>query len=192
MTKRKVARKKTVQQDGLLSGRETAHILGTSEGGYEGLLGFLRDFNGTTHDIVYGPQLEEKPLPRADLDNSPEADKVRGAYALPMDKLYELANQELDAAEEKRTPQRRKITLSDHEKKVWGVIQRKIKKEAYCRELHNAGATPSKKWISEGCPGTYPGAYMLPHWRKRIQDEKYRIRRKAERPGLANQSSITR
>jgi len=174
MTKRNVARKKATPQG----------------------LGFLRNFDWPTRRIVYGP--ENKPQPGSDIDNSPEADEalwVERAYSLPLDKLYELANQQLNVAAQPPREQptglqaQKKHSLSDHERKVCGVIQSGTKGPTYCRELHNAGATPPKEWISKDCPGTYPGAYNhgLP-WTKRIQDEKYRIRRKAESAGLANYS----
>jgi hypothetical protein len=81
------------------------------------------------------------------------------------------------------------VTLSAHEKAVWNIIQRGLRGQTYCREVDRAGARPRKEWILDGCPGTYQGAYLLGQpWKKRIQDEKSRIQRKAELAGLANRS----
>jgi hypothetical protein len=88
-----------------------------------------------------------------------------------------------------RTAGKQEEPLTDHEQKLWSVIQRGLKGPTYCREVHNAGARPRKEWISDGCPGTYPGAYLQGQpWTKRIQDEKSKVRHKAELAGLANHS----
>ena len=71
--------------------------------------------------------------------------------------------------------------LKPREQKIWDVIQRGFEGEPYCRELRNVGVKPCKSWITHDFPPSYLEAYREGEpWRKRIQDEKYRIRRKAE------------
>jgi hypothetical protein len=45
----------------------------------------------------------------------------------------------------------------------------------YCRALEIEKIPPRPEWIDEGCPATYPEAYKIEKWRKRIHDEKYRL-----------------
>jgi hypothetical protein len=73
-------------------------------------------------------------------------------------------------------------SLSDHERRVWEVIQRGSRGAQYLRELHAAGLRPRKSWREHGCPSTYTGIATDndPKWRQRAQDEKSKIRRKAE------------
>jgi len=75
--------------------------------------------------------------------------------------------------------------LTEHEKKVWDVIRRGSRGAEYCQELHAAGVRPRRSW--KDCPGTYPAAYLDCRWRQRINDEKSKIRRKAE---LAEQARL--
>ncbi len=70
--------------------------------------------------------------------------------------------------------------LNARENRLWSVIQRGSEGPTYCRELHEAHLSPSKKWIAKGCPGTYPQAYLDPYWRQRIQDEKSKVSRRAK------------
>lgn len=169
MNKSKVARKKTARQG-----------LG---------LGFLRGFNWPTRRIVYGPQ--NKPQPGPDIDNSPEADealRLERAYTLPVDKLYELGNQRLNGAAETQrelpatlhAAKRRSLTRRDL--KILQIIKQGSEGAQYLRELHVAGLRPRKGWIQRGCPGTYAGIATEsdPKWLQRAQDEKSKIRRKAE------------
>jgi hypothetical protein len=75
--------------------------------------------------------------------------------------------------------------LNPREKNIWAVIQRGAKGLLYCRELKRAKITPLRKGIWEDCPRDYVEAYLLDErWSKRIQDEKYKITRKAK---LANE-----
>jgi hypothetical protein len=71
------------------------------------------------------------------------------------------------------------VGLSGRETDIWKVIGRGSRGAAYCRELHNAGLRPRKSWTDDDCPRTYPGAYLDRRWRKRIQDEKYKVSQKA-------------
>jgi hypothetical protein len=72
--------------------------------------------------------------------------------------------------------------LTQREAKIWEIIQQGLKGRAYCRELDAAKISPPRKGIWENAGArTYSTAYMsdkrLAHW---IQDEKSKIRRKAE------------
>ncbi|MFI5089161.1 MAG: hypothetical protein ACHP7P_03785 [Terriglobales bacterium] len=44
----------------------------------------------------------------------------------------------------------------------------------YCEFIHGHGIHPGPDWVSDGCPKTYPTAYLDKRWRQRINDEKYR------------------
>jgi len=78
---------------------------------------------------------------------------------------------------------RRSAALTPRQGKIWRVIQSGAKGTQYCRELHSAGVKPRNSWRNGGCPATYPAAYQSSRiWRQRINDEKSKIRRKAE-PG---------
>jgi hypothetical protein len=83
------------------------------------------------------------------------------------------------------------VKLTAREEKIWRVIQRGVEGAAYCRELHRARVKPRKFWLSEDCPSTYPEAYRegVP-WRKRIQDEKSRIKSKAELAQLVDKQKL--
>ncbi len=73
--------------------------------------------------------------------------------------------------------------LTEREKRLWEIIQRGSQGLAYCREVQRAGVKPRRIRSWKGCPGTYPAAYQMGEpWRHRIQDEKSKIRGKAELP----------
>lgn len=73
------------------------------------------------------------------------------------------------------------VRLTLRERKVWNVIQQGSRGKQYCRELHNARLKPCKSWVDDDCPSNYIEAYREGQpWRKRIQDEKHRIKNKAE------------
>lgn len=72
--------------------------------------------------------------------------------------------------------------LTHREERMWEVIQRGTKGLAYCRELKSASLRPPTSWVRDGCPADYPAAYQEGKpWQHRIQDEKTKVRRKAER-----------
>jgi hypothetical protein len=74
------------------------------------------------------------------------------------------------------------VKLTDREKKIWEVIQRGAKGLLYCRELDNANITPPRVGVWKDGPRKYAAAYGLKgHWRHRIEDEKSKIRRKAQK-----------
>lgn len=80
--------------------------------------------------------------------------------------------------------------LSDHEQKVWKVIQQRAKGLQYCRELDKADAKPPRTGVWKECAGTYTAAYRLGDpWRHRIQNEKSKTKRKAALAGLAELAS---
>lgn len=79
--------------------------------------------------------------------------------------------------------------LSERERKIWDVIQQGATSLQYCRELDNAGIAPLRGGVWKDCPSRkYESAYMEgPPWPHRIQDEKSKIRRKAQLAGLASE-----
>jgi hypothetical protein len=78
--------------------------------------------------------------------------------------------------------------LTERETKIAAVIHRGSKAIQYCRELENAGIRPRKIGAWKGAPGTYPAAYQAGEpWRHRIQDEKAKIKRKADSQTLAGE-----
>jgi hypothetical protein len=75
--------------------------------------------------------------------------------------------------------------LDDREQKIWEVIHRGARGMVYCRELDAARVSPPRKGIWKEGPRTYTAGYQsrdkkLVHW---IQNEKSKIRRKAELAG---------
>jgi len=78
--------------------------------------------------------------------------------------------------------------LDSREMKIWKVIQRGVKGPQYCRELDYARVAPQRRGVWKDCPRNYLSAYREGKpWRHRIQDEKAKIRRKAELAGLASE-----
>ena len=76
---------------------------------------------------------------------------------------------------------RQRKPLSGREKQLLEVIQRGLKGRAYCRELDNAHIPPRKTGVWRDCARKYVAAYDLGGpWRHRIEDEKNKIKRKAE------------
>ena len=71
--------------------------------------------------------------------------------------------------------------LTEREQKIWEVIQRGQTGRQYCREVDNAGVRPRRTGPWKDGPGTYLGAYDEGgRWRQMVQDEKSKIRQKAE------------
>jgi hypothetical protein len=79
--------------------------------------------------------------------------------------------------------------LTERELKIWEVIQQGSWGPQYCRELGNAKIKPRKTGVWRNCTaGTYLAAYYLgERWPHRIQDEKCKVRRKAELAMLASE-----
>ena len=99
-------------------------------------------------------------------------------------------NSETPQAETKPTSQEQK-PLTTREEKLWEIIQRGLRGTAYCRDVDAARVSPPRKGIWTGGPRTYIAAYLsrdqrLVHW---IQNEKSKIRRKAELLGLVKLAS---
>ncbi len=61
---------------------------------------------------------------------------------------------------------------------IFGALQGNLEGLAYCRALDKRGLTTSSAWTAEGCPSSYAAAYRNGKWRKRIQDEKSRYKKK--------------
>ncbi len=79
-------------------------------------------------------------------------------------------------------------SLTNREQKIWEVIQRGATGLQYCRELDHAGIAPPRKGrVWEGGSRKYEVAYQSGEpWRHWIQDEKSKIRRKAQLAGLVS------
>jgi hypothetical protein len=90
--------------------------------------------------------------------------------------------------EGERTQKSEKRTqLTKREKRIWAVIQQGATGRQYCRELDNAGIAPRLNGAWKDCPSRkYQSAYLEGEpWRHRIQDEKFKVRRKAKLAELA-------
>jgi len=70
----------------------------------------------------------------------------------------------------------RKKPLTEAEKVISEAIKDDLKAERYCAYLERNNIKPPKDW--ELCPQSYVKAYKNPLWRKRIQDQKSRVKRK--------------
>jgi hypothetical protein len=78
--------------------------------------------------------------------------------------------------------------LTKREQKMWDVIQGGARGPQYCHELDSAGIAPLRSGNWRDCPRKYESAYLEGKpWRHRIQDEKCKVRRKAELAGLASE-----
>ena len=123
----------------------------------------------------------------------------RGELAKFAGKQLALGFRQLEKADRAANPKKKSArnssapgSLTLRETKIWEVIQRSVKGRIYCRELDNARIGPPRKGVWIGGPGTYLGAYDEGNpWRQRIQDEKSKIRRKAElaKHSLASKNS---
>ena len=138
-------------------------------------------------NLLNGPQPPPEPDP-IDWDDLKRTAK-RVLRPLRVEKELEDVKRRLESADIGRKARARQlqIQLTPREKKIFAVIQGGFKALAYCRELHRTGLRPRTTWIDRGCPGTYPAAYRVPHWRQRINDEKYKIGQKANRARLASE-----
>jgi hypothetical protein len=96
----------------------------------------------------------------------------------------------------KRVP--KKLTKSETNRRavIFGAIQAKDIGLKYCKTLVGQKLAVPEDWIQDGCPKTYTDAYRAGQpWRKRIQDEKSRYKKKydetpaAEREKLLQDSS---
>jgi hypothetical protein len=74
------------------------------------------------------------------------------------------------------------MELSDREKNIFTIIDRGARGLMYCRELDKAGVRPVRTGVWKDCARSYEAAYKLgAPWPHRIQDEKYKIAKKATR-----------
>ncbi len=53
----------------------------------------------------------------------------------------------------------------------------------YCLDMDRGRVPPLKRWIQQQWPGSYATAYRDPVWRKRLQDDKYKVRRRLVKAG---------
>jgi hypothetical protein len=87
-----------------------------------------------------------------------------------------------DTAQRKTDHPSQRNNLTQREKKIAAVIARDLEGVQYCRELKNAGIGPPRRGVWQDGPRDYVAAYQQGEpWRHRIQDEKTKIKAKAER-----------
>lgn len=65
---------------------------------------------------------------------------------------------------------------------IFPVLRTNLTGRKYCEALDKGGLKTPQAWQDQGCPKGYSDAYMAQRgkFRKRIQDEKYRMRKKLE------------
>lgn len=103
------------------------------------------------------------------------------------------ANAEREAP--KRDRRRKKRALNIREQQILEVLKKgEVHSTVYCHALELKKIPPRQEWIDQGCPMTYPEAYRIPKWQKRIQDEKYRLSQFLPKKGThrSSQTSATR
>jgi hypothetical protein len=70
------------------------------------------------------------------------------------------------------------VTVEHRRAVIRKVAATGVTGEAYVEALDREGLKPNIKWrTSEKCPDSYPAAYRLPKWKKRINDEKTKYTR---------------
>ena len=82
----------------------------------------------------------------------------------------------------KRYAKKRPRDVEARELTIFNIISMGFKGLKYCHAVDKKVTIPDA-WRKEGCPKTYVEAYKVVtdrNWRKRIQDEKYRIRKRYE------------
>jgi len=96
------------------------------------------------------------------------------------DRATRRANDELLLAMASERETRRIPALTSRELRILEVIKRGARGLQYCRELDACGVGPLRTGVWKDCPRKYESAYKEGHsWRHRIQDEKFKIQRKA-------------
>jgi hypothetical protein len=73
---------------------------------------------------------------------------------------------------------------------VFGAIQSELTALRYCAVLDERRVRLPDPWIEEGCPATYTLAYRDSKWRKRIQDEKCRLRKQYDLTPVQEREAI--
>ena len=92
-----------------------------------------------------------------------------------------LLEERIEKLEKSKAKAPKSAQLTNRERKMLEVIRRGSRGRLYCRELDNAGITPRRRGVWGEAPRTYVKTYdQGALWRHRIDDEKYKIRRKAE------------
>jgi len=102
-----------------------------------------------------------------------------------LEQTRELAEVELQLARQKAElrkparPSKRTAPSNAVDAKRYRVIREVAEMgyegQKYCAALGQREIAVPFAWVKEGCPREYSKAYKEPKWRKRIQDEKYRI-----------------
>lgn len=75
---------------------------------------------------------------------------------------------------------------------IFGVLQNNVEGRSYCLALDKRRLGVPQAWLDEGCPKTYTEAYVANGfgWRKRIQDEKSRFKKKYDQTSPAERERI--
>jgi hypothetical protein len=88
-------------------------------------------------------------------------------------------------------PRKRRAADPKREAIIFGAIQAKYEGPKYCKELDDRGLKIPQRW--EDCPPSYVQAYrQSPEYRKKIQDEKTRYRRKYDGMRPAERDKVIR
>jgi len=135
-------------------------------------------------DVILRIRKKAHPSESADLDRRA---RLFGGV-LPQEIMQRSLEERMEKLEASKRKAAESALLTDRERKIWEVIQRGSRGLQYCRDLEAAHIKPRRKGVWQDCPRTYPAAYQVGEpWRHRIQDEKSRIKRKAEHTGLASE-----
>jgi hypothetical protein len=130
-----------------------------------------------------GLPLFDRQPPNVETASQPEAAARLGLSETPASSLSQQ-----DAVKKQlggRVPSS-KVELTECEENIWTVIQRGSKGRQYCRELDGASIKIRRVGVWKSAPPTYTAAYDAGKlWRHRIEDEKYKIKKKAKLARLA-------
>lgn len=101
----------------------------------------------------------------------------------------------LVAISSRREVKHKAIALTVYEKQrrkvIFGAIQARDKGPKYCKTLDGRKLAIPAEWIQDGCPNTYADAYKRGQpWRKRIQDEKSRYKKKYDETSAAESEKL--
>jgi hypothetical protein len=97
-------------------------------------------------------------------------------------------------AKPKRAP--KKLSKSELHKMtaIFAAIQGDLEGEEYCSHLDDCGVRIRQQWRDLGCPDSYTKAYRAratdPQWAAKMQDEKYRYRKKYEKMTKKDRESL--
>jgi len=82
------------------------------------------------------------------------------------------------SATAKRSTRRSKPHLQKRRKMICEISDLLVEGPKYCAEMDKRSVPPPREWLDEGWPRSYSQAYKDTKWRKRINDEKYRMTKK--------------